>query len=281
MVAEVGRRAARHPEEEWVFGASYDPALAPYGAFDARRLDRAVAGLPVVLRAYGCHTVWCNTEAPRRAGVTEQTPEPRLGSILRRPDGSPLGTLREWHACDLVLGRLPPRPAGEVTAALRTAGEAYARAGLTWVQDAWVEPDMVDAHLAAARAGALRFRANLALRADPDRWREQRTEFAAAREEVAAAGGELSARTVKFFADGASEYGTAALLAPYEGIPRGARTATACRSGSRVNSPTPCAPSTPTASRPTSTPSATRACGPRSTPWRPRHGATRAGTGAP
>ncbi|MET8471263.1 amidohydrolase [Streptomyces sp. NPDC006422] len=225
IVAEVGRWAAahpvaEHPEEEWIVGASYDPALVPDGEFDARWLDAAVPDRPVVLRAYDYHTVWCNTEALRRAGVDKATPEPRLGWIVRRPDGTPMGTLREWHACDLVLDRVPGRPVTELVDAIRVAGEAYARAGLTWVQDAWVEPEMVDAYLRAARDGALRFRVNLAQRADPDRWREQRPAFAEQRRRVEAEGGELlTARTVKFFSDGVIEGGTAALLEPYDDAP--------------------------------------------------------------
>ncbi|MFE0171993.1 amidohydrolase [Streptomyces sp. NPDC059002] len=220
VVSEVGRWAKEHPETEWIVGASYDPALAPDGEFDARWLDEAVPDRPVVLRAHDYHTVWCNTEALRRAGVTETTPEPRLGWIVRRADGTPMGTLREWHACDLVLDQVPSRAEDELVEAVRRAGHAYARAGLTWVQDAWVEPDMADAYLAAARQGALNVRVDLAQRADPDRWRAQRAAFAATRARVTADGGDLlTARTVKYFSDGVIEGGTAAMLAPYVDAP--------------------------------------------------------------
>lgn len=220
IAAEVGRWAQAHPDAEWIVGASYDPALAPGGEFDARWLDAAVTERPVVLRAYDYHTVWCNTEALRRAGVRDSTPDPRLGWIVRRPDGSPLGTLREWHACDLVLDQVPARAEAELVEAVRRAGQAYARAGITWVQDAWVEPEMVEAYLAAARHDALSVRVDLAQRADPDRWREQRGQFDAARGRVAAEGGPLlSARTVKYFSDGVIEGGTAALLDPYLDAP--------------------------------------------------------------
>ncbi|MEU6819258.1 amidohydrolase [Streptomyces atriruber] len=220
IVTEVGRWAERHPEAQWIVGASYDPALAPDGEFDARWLDAAVPDRPVVLRAHDYHTVWCNTEALRRAGVTEATPEPRLGWIVRRADGSPLGTLREWHACDLVLDQVPGRGEDELVEAISRAGHAYARAGITWVQDAWVEPEMADAYLAAARRGSLPLRVDLAQRADPDRWRGQLAPFAATRARVAADGGALlTARTVKFFSDGVVEGGTAAMLAPYLDAP--------------------------------------------------------------
>ncbi|MER6943674.1 amidohydrolase [Nonomuraea sp. NPDC000554] len=216
IVAAVGRYAGEHPELEWIVGGSYDPALTPAGEFDARWLDEAVPDRPVVLRAYDYHTLWCNTAALERAGIGPDTPDPRLGWIVRRPDGTPMGTLREWHACDLVLDLVPAKSLDELVEGLAEAGRAMASAGITWVQDAWVEPSMVEAYLEADRRGALRFRANLGLRADPDTWRDQRPVFLAQRDRV---GGLVTANTVKFFADGVIEGGTADMLAPYEDAP--------------------------------------------------------------
>ncbi|GAA3472158.1 amidohydrolase [Nonomuraea roseola] len=220
IVAEVGRHAAEHPSQEWIVGGSYDPSIAPFGEFDARWLDEAVADRPVVLRAYDYHTVWCNTAALERAGIGPSTPDPRLGWILRRPDGSALGTLREWHACDLVLDLVPAKSLDELVEGLAEAGRTMAAAGITWVQDAWVEPSMVQAYLEASRRGALRFRANLAFRADPDTWTAQRPAFSSLRDTVNRAGEALvTANTVKFFADGVIEGGTAAMLEPYVDVP--------------------------------------------------------------
>nr|WP_297428588.1 amidohydrolase [uncultured Actinotalea sp.] len=217
VVASVRAWAQDHPDAPWVLGAGYDPALAPSGEFDARWLDAAVPDRPVVLRASDYHTAWCSTAALRAAGIDATTPDPPLGEIVRRPDGSPLGTLREWHAVDLVLDRAPSWSVDQQVAALRRAGQRLAAAGITWVQDAWVDPWMVPGYLAAARDGALRVRTNLALRADPARWREQLPWFEAVRADVAALGHPLlTAHTVKFFADGVIESGTAAVLEPYE-----------------------------------------------------------------
>jgi predicted amidohydrolase YtcJ len=210
--------AADHPDADWIVGGSYDPALAPGGRFDARWLDEAVADRPVVLRAADYHTVWCNTEALRRAGVDASTPDPPIGWIERREDGSPLGTLREWQACDLVLDVVPPPSPGAVEAALGRAVVRFTAAGITWVQDAWVDLDSgpLEAWLALAGRARLPIRAGLALRADPLTWRSQVSSFVAARDRVDAEGaGRLRAGTVKFFADGVVEGGTAALLEPY------------------------------------------------------------------
>src|SRR6516162_9391466 len=103
ILAAVAAWAAAHPGAEWVTGDAFDPTLAGGGRFDARWLDTAVADRPVALRTMDHHTMWVNSEALRRAGIDAATPEPAAGEIVRRADGSPLGTLREWGAIGPVL----------------------------------------------------------------------------------------------------------------------------------------------------------------------------------
>lgn len=216
IVAAVKKYANEHPEQEWISGASYDSSLAPGGLFDARWLDAAVADRPVVLRAWDYHTVWCNSEALNRAGITANTPDPPLGEIPHRDDGSVLGTLREWGAVDLVVNVMPPRGEGVRVAALGTAADYLLSRGVTWVQDAWVEPADVATYLAAAERDALRMRFNLALYADPRYFDEQVQQFAESRRQVReVASPLLTAQTVKFFADGVVENETGALLESY------------------------------------------------------------------
>ncbi|HEY5148939.1 MAG TPA: amidohydrolase, partial [Mycobacterium sp.] len=216
ILAAVKKYADEHPDEEWIVGASYDGSLAPGGLFDARWLDSVVPDRPVVLRAWDYHTMWVNTEALNRAGITPDTPDPVLGEIPHRPDGSVLGTLREWGATDLVTAVMPPRDESQRIAALGTAADYYLPFGVTWVQDAWVEPQDVATYVEAARQGALRMRFNLALYADPRHFDSQVTQYAESRRAVEALGSPLlTANTVKFFADGVVENETGALLAPY------------------------------------------------------------------
>ncbi|MCX2929221.1 amidohydrolase [Mycobacterium sp. CVI_P3] len=216
IVTAVKIYAEEHPDEEWIVGASYDGSLAPGGLFDARWLDAAVPDRPVVLRAWDYHTLWCNTAAIERAGITPDTPDPVLGEIPHRPDGSVLGTLREWGATDLVMSVMPARDEAQRIGALGTAADYYLARGVTWVQDAWVEPADVATYVAAARQGALRMRFNLALYADPRYFDSQIEHFAESRQAVRDADSPLlTAQTVKFFADGVVENETGALLAPY------------------------------------------------------------------
>jgi predicted amidohydrolase YtcJ len=218
VVAAVRRHAAAHPDEPWVRGGSYDPALAPGGLFDARWLDEAVADRPVCLIASDHHCAWVNTAALRLAGIDERTPDPPAGAIARRADGSALGTLVEWTAMELVTRLLPEPSVDEDVTALEGASRAFAAAGVTWVQEAAAAPDDVEVWLGAAEQGRLHVGANLALRAEPGEWPAQVEAF---REVRAALDGHplLSAVTVKMFADGVIEAGTAALLEPYDDAP--------------------------------------------------------------
>lgn len=220
ILSTVGNWAADHPDDEWIVGASYDATLAHEGHFDARWLDSVVSDRPVLLRAWDYHTVWVNSKALEIAGISARSPEPARGRIVRRQDGSPLGTLCEPGAIDLVMQHVPGQSQETLVAALSRATLAFARAGVGWVQDAWVETEAVDTYIAAARAGALHTRLNLAFRADPMRWTQQLDGFAAARRQVDACGGELlSAHTVKFFLDGIVESHTAHMLESYADCP--------------------------------------------------------------
>ncbi len=221
VVESVRRYAAEHPAEEWVLGGPYDPTLVAGGLLDARWLDEAVPDRPVALQSTDHHCAWVNSEALRRAGVDAGTPDPPAGTVPRRPDGEPLGTLVEWSAMDLVLRHAPRPTAAAKQVAVERATALLASTGVTWAQEAALAPEDVAVYLAVAERGALSVRVDVALRAEPGSWPGQRAAFAEARAAAAgsAAASEVSARTVKLFADGVIEAGTAALLAPYDDAP--------------------------------------------------------------
>ncbi len=220
VLAGVTGWALAHPAAEWVYGGGFDLSLAESGVFDAHWLDAVLPDRPVVLRANDYHTLWCNTEALRRSGIGAGTPEPAGGEIVRRADGSPVGTLREWGATDPVFAAMP-RPGLELQVeAIGSATRVCAAAGLSWVQDAWVEPHDVDVYLAAVSGDRLEVDVNLALRADPGDWPSQVAEFGRLRGRVQEIGSStLTVRTVKIFVDGVIESGTASMLEPYLDCP--------------------------------------------------------------
>ena len=107
LLETVREFAQANPDKEWIVGASYESWHAPNGEFDATWLDAVVSDRPVVLRANDYHTIWCNSKALEIAGVTKDTPQPPLGMIVHRPDGTPMGTMREWGAVNLIMDHLP------------------------------------------------------------------------------------------------------------------------------------------------------------------------------
>jgi hypothetical protein len=217
IIREVARFAKANPEQSWIIGGAYEASIITGGDFEARWLDEVVSDIPIVLHAVDHHTIWVNSKALAIAGITSQTQEPDGGTIARYSDGSPKGTLREPSAIDLILAHTPPRTFDDDVAAIAWACSQYRAAGVTSATDAWVEPGMPEAYIAAARSGALTIDTNLFFLAQPDSWRERSAEFLSFRREIEELGSSstLHAKTVKFICDGALSAGTAALLEPY------------------------------------------------------------------
>src|SRR5690606_10891836 len=102
------------------------------------------------------------------------------------------------------------------------AMRALSSEGIVWAQDASVTVDELDVYLDAARAGRATCRVNVAFRADPARWSDQREAFLDGRRRAAsgrATGPWVTANTIKFFADGQIRPGTGLLREPYEDAP--------------------------------------------------------------
>lgn len=225
VLSIVRTYAEARPELDWVQGKAYLGSLLPDGVGSAQLLDTAVRDRPVVLTSNDGHAVWVNSEALRRAGIEAGTPEPALGQIVRHADGSPVGTLREWGAMDLVTRLLPAASDDEQLAGLLRGARHLTSVGLAFAQDAAVDADDVLVYRRAVLEGLLPVRAAVALRAVPGQWAQVLASWVQLRVDTEAllveAGrlDRLSVRTVKFFADGVIESGTGALLDPYEDAP--------------------------------------------------------------
>ncbi|MFN8021707.1 MAG: amidohydrolase [Acidimicrobiales bacterium] len=225
VIAAVRDWAASHPAvpgDEWIVGGSYISSILPDGVGDAAWLDAVCPDRPVALFSNDHHVMWANSRALAVAGIDAATPEPATGQIVRRADGSPIGTLREFGAIELVERVMPGPDPARSRGGLGVALAELARRGIVWVQDAIVDETLLGTYLAGADAGELTCRFNAAFRAEPGRWLGQRDQFVAGREQVRAhegAHGWVTANTVKFFADGVIEAGTGFLVEPYEDAP--------------------------------------------------------------
>ena len=215
--SEVARYAKENPNESWIIGGAYEAAIISGGDFDAHWLDEVVSDRPVVLHAVDHHTIWVNRKALEIAGIDADTQDPVGGSIARRNNGSPKGTLREPIAFDLILKHAPADSVESDLRAVKYACNELISAGVTTATECWVEPPMAEAYIAAAKSGALTIDMHLAFLVTPQNWQEQVAYIQEMRAEISKLPepNRLKANTIKFLTDGALSSGTAAMLDPY------------------------------------------------------------------
>jgi len=214
---EVARYAKENPNESWIIGGAYEAAIISGGDFDAHWLDEVVSDRPVVLHAVDHHTIWVNGKALEIAGIDSNTKNPDGGTIARRNDGSPKGTLREPIAFDLILKHAPADSVESDLRAIKYACNELTSSGVTTATECWVEPPMAEAYIAAAKSGALTLDMHLAFLVTPQNWQEQVAYIQEMRAEISRLPEpkRLKANTIKFLTDGALSSGTAAMINPY------------------------------------------------------------------
>ena len=217
ILSEVSKYALGNPDVPWIIGGAYEAAIIEQGDFDAHWLDSVVNDRPVVLHAVDHHTIWVNSKALEIAGIPSGTENPSGGTIARRENGEPKGTLREPAAIDLILQHAPALTMAQEVHALTLACKALREVGVTTAVDAWVEDGMAEVYITAAQTGQLSVDMNLCFLAEPNKWKNNVSHFNRLRAEIDALSNpqNLRASTIKFISDGALSAGTAALMEPY------------------------------------------------------------------
>ncbi len=195
-----------------VTGMRWEPAL--FGDHNLTRdlIDRAVPDRPCILFDTSFHKACVNSAAIAMAGLTEATPDPPNGHIVRDAAGRPTGMLHE-AATAWMQARLPgPGPEDDM-AGLR-AGQAHAnRHGITGIVDPHVLARHAAAYGAAAAADALTLRVSGAAGISPGD--SAAGALARLQDQRAAHRGLFQVNAAKFFLDGVFENRTAAMIAPY------------------------------------------------------------------
>ncbi|MCX5970333.1 MAG: amidohydrolase [Coprothermobacterota bacterium] len=98
-LTEVARFASGILAGEWVTGGRWDRNRWPDSSLpDRHSLDSVLPYHAVQLWSRDGHTLWLNTLALKRLGITAQTPDLPGGQILHEEDGSPSGILLEKAA---------------------------------------------------------------------------------------------------------------------------------------------------------------------------------------
>ena len=209
----VRERAAGTPAGTWILGQGWDKNVWAGARFPSKSsLDAVTLQHPVALWDHAGHAMWVNSEALRRANITEETPEPDGGVIAREADGTPTGMLFELGATNLVSAVITAPDESVLAEGLGAVLQELGARGITGVHD--IEDDRslrVLQHLHGA--GRLALRVLLYL--------QKQSLRSAVRLGLQAGFGDdyLRFAGIKLFMDGALGPQTAAMLEPYEHQP--------------------------------------------------------------
>ncbi|MEP7060427.1 MAG: amidohydrolase [Actinomycetota bacterium] len=218
VIAAIAMSALETPPGGWITGFGFDDAKYD-GALAREDLDRAGAGHPVRIHHVSGHHVFVNSMAFELRGVTDNTPDPPGGRLVRDAEGHLTGACLD-AAMNLILpvavdiGHHGPNfhtvaSLGESVNAIDRAGRAFLAAGLTTVCDAQVTSRELLAYREAQRQGRLPVRTVCMPLS------HQLKEYAA----IGLAGPfgdeHLSVGAMKFYADGSLIGGTASFTEPY------------------------------------------------------------------
>jgi predicted amidohydrolase YtcJ len=217
--AEFGRRLREFDRKlapgRWITGGRWDHDRTFGGALPAAAMvDRYVPTRPVFVQRYDGHMGLANSAALRVAGITEATPDPPGGKIIRdRQSGEPTGVLQD-RAMELVWRHIPAPDADEVTAAMPHGLAEAARRGITSIHDMLSDaPVSLEAYRRLAASGDLSVRAHLYWPIAG--WQDAQ----AVAQELALRSDRLRLCGCKAFVDGSLGSGTAWFHEPYVGEP--------------------------------------------------------------
>jgi predicted amidohydrolase YtcJ len=219
ILVRLQKYADTHPNTPWILGRGWNYAMfAPESLPNKKPLDQLFPAWPVFLRGYDGHTSWANSKALALAGITQDTPNPLNGEIVRDPaTGDATGALKE--SASALVEKVIPKPDHVDKLNAYRAGMRFAVSqGLTRVHSAGGDFDELATLDELRSEKQLWIRFSVAYLARPP---ELGTEDLKAIEEAHKKFHDawIDANTVKFLLDGVIESHTAAMLEPYSDDP--------------------------------------------------------------
>ncbi len=215
--ARIQTWAASHPDRAWIVGRGWHASVFAPGP-TRQQLDAAVADRPTYLVSEDGHAAWLNSKALQRASITQRTPSPPDGTIVKESRGGiPTGVLKGTAMA--LAARVLPRPSPEERArALRAAIEEAHRQGVTSIHDTIDRAGDFILYDEARRAGDLAVRVYASVETDTTTEAETFKQLESLSDKypddpLFKMGG------VKITLDGPIESSDAALLQPYETRP--------------------------------------------------------------
>jgi predicted amidohydrolase YtcJ len=130
----IGERAKSKPGE-WILGGEWDDQRWTPAELPTRQLiDDVTSATPVFVTRYDGHMALANSTALGRAGITESTPDPPGGAIVRDANGLPTGVLKD-AAMESVARVIPKMTPDQRLAVVKRALRYAASVGVTSLQD--------------------------------------------------------------------------------------------------------------------------------------------------
>lgn len=132
----IGDYARANQNQAWLRGRGWNQENWKLGRFPtAADVDAVVSDKPVWFERVDGHAGWANSRALEAAGITDKTPDPAGGKIMRDANGKATGVLVD-AAQELVTKVMPAQTEAEGRVALDQALGALAKVGVTSTHDA-------------------------------------------------------------------------------------------------------------------------------------------------
>lgn len=203
---------------EWLIGQGWDEGVwSSIGLPDRKLLDEAFPDNPVRLQSLHGFAGFYNGKALEIAGIDANTPDPEVGRIIRREDGSPTGVM-ETLAQQLVNKHIPAESVEQAKEAILAGTIALLNEGITSIHEAGLNPTVLQAYMELADEGRLPLRVYGMLNGNDDSLMQAWFD----RGPFSHPSGRLDIRSIKVFYDGSLGSRTALLAAAYSDNPKAA-----------------------------------------------------------
>jgi predicted amidohydrolase YtcJ len=229
LVAEVVAKSEELNPGEWIIGRGWhqekwDPKpidnVEGYPVHDM--LSRAVPYHPVLLSHASGHAVFANEKAMEMAGITNETPDPAGGRIVRDSLGNPIGVFEET-AEDLIYSKYREFLSTQSEEQLRSqkireikmAFSECLKNGITSFHDAGATFKTIDLLNDLDKESELDIRLNIMVGDSLKNLRENLSTY----RNIGDSSKFLNVRSIKMFMDGALGSRGAWLLRPYDDLP--------------------------------------------------------------
>ena len=154
-VAAIAQYAKDKPHVRWITGRGWNQVLWPVQEFPrAADIDKVVTNRPVWLRRIDGHAGWANSAAMKLAGITDDTPDPVGGKIVRDDNGRATGVLIDT-AMGAIDSLVPQLNKTELRASLNAAIDTLLSEGITGVHDAGIGVMNAEVYMSMADDGEL------------------------------------------------------------------------------------------------------------------------------